>query len=280
MAAIKLVEVVKRFSGKEDEDLDLWFDRFKVAMDITTSLDTDAKKEDEMARMMPLFLEGPAYKTWQQIPEKDRKDLSAVKKELKRVFGRSKLSSWQQLKSLRLLPGERLDETVSEIKSCLRVISSDKNFPEELVSLFLLDALPKSIADNIRIQYGEKLNIDEVLSCAKALMLDINDRGAAAGITNRQPMRGAGNELSDVERSRPGVRCFGCHRIGHLHRDCLIRCYRCGQRGHLMRECQAREQGNERAGTVRLDHAGNERAGTVRPDHAAPAVQLSSGECS
>ena len=271
MATVKLVEVVKRFGGKEDEDLDLWFDRFKVAMDITTTLDTDGKKEEEMARLMPLFLEGSAYMTWKQIPEKERKNLSAVKKELKRVFGRSKLSSWQQLKNLRFLPGEKLDETVNEIKSCLQTISGGKTYPEELVSLFLLDTLPKPIADNIRIQHGEKLNIDEVLSCAKALMLDFNDRGAAAGVVNRQPMRRTGGGMQDGERLRSdqwrGVRCFGCHRIGHQQRDCSIRCHGCGQRGHLMRECQAREQGND-------------RAGTVRPDHAAPAVQLSSGECS
>lgn len=56
------------------------------------------------------------------------------------------------------------------------------------------DPLP----DNIRIHYGENLNIDEVLSCAKALMLDIKDRGAAAGVANRQAMRRTSSGVPDV----------------------------------------------------------------------------------
>lgn len=108
------------------------------------------------------------------------------------VFGRSNLSSRQLLKSLRLFLRERLDETVSEIKKLLDnyTISGNKTFPEELVSLLLLDTLPKPVADNIRIQYEEKLmNVDQVLSSAKALMLIVMDRGAAAEVVHRQPMR-------------------------------------------------------------------------------------------
>ena len=265
--SVKLVDVVKHFGGGHEDDVNLWFDRFEVAIDITTRLDTEDEKKKEMARLMPVFLEGPAYKTWKQIPDANKGDLNAIKTELKRVFGRSKLSSWQQLKSMQLLPGERVDDAVSDIKSWLKTISGDTPVPEELLSLFLMDALPKSVADNIRTQHGENLRIAEVSSCAKALMLNMNDeQGAAAGVVDRSTRwRGA----ADAERSRPEprreVRCYGCHRIGHLQRNCAIRCHRCGQRGHLIRECSMQEQGNE-------------RAGMARPDHAAPAVQLSSGE--
>ena len=58
--SVKVVDVVKNFKGGEQEDVDLWLDRFSVAIDLTTSFTTQAEKDKEMAKLIPLFLEHTA----------------------------------------------------------------------------------------------------------------------------------------------------------------------------------------------------------------------------
>ncbi len=261
MASVKIVDVVKKFNGTECEDLELWFDRFKVAIDLTSRSKKDDEKEKEMCKLIPLFVDGAAYRTWKQIPDADKEDLTLVKDALRRVFGKSKISAWQQLKNIRLLPGEQVDVVAGEVETLLGTIAGKSPVPEELVSLFFIDTLPNSIADQVRMQHGEKMLVKEVVSCAKALLASPSNAMVAAGVS------GSSTRYSKrYPQTGESRRCYGCHKFGHLRRDCPVTCFRCRQRGHLANsnECPANK--------------GNGQAGMASPDGAVPAVERSSVE--
>ena len=76
---IKLTDVVKRFTGDGDKDVVVWLDCLELMVklqDITN-----------LAQVIPLFLAGPAYDVYTQLPEGDRRDEWKLKRRLLAAFG-------------------------------------------------------------------------------------------------------------------------------------------------------------------------------------------------
>jgi len=262
MSSVKLIDVVRRYRGEPEEDIELWLDRLHVAVDITSPSKDDAAKEEEIANVMPLFLEGRAYSTWKQIPDTDRKNLKHVEGALRRVFGRTKLSAWQELKSLRYHPGDSIDVMVQQMRSLLTTITG-VDPAGEIVSLFVIDALPANIADQVRLNHGETLTLTSVTSCIKGLTSTSTDSVVAVGARGRS------------ENTSETIHCFRCGRRGHIARDCHTDCFRCGQRGHIQRNCNS---SSVRRRPPASAIQGNEWARAASPDHATLAVRSSSGQ--
>ena len=239
---VKITDVVKKFKGGSDEDIVMWLDRITVAVDLIDASSllgkTQAEKDKEIAKLIPLFLEEAAYSTWKQIPSVDRENLTVVKAALIRVFGKSKLTAWRELREKRLFPGDSVDAMAEEIKSLLSVVTSGVG-PNALVSLFLIESLPKTIADQVLMQHGQDLEIHKIVESSKSLMSAAQDSSlsAATGL-RREP---------EPLRSNSAIkRCRGCGRSGHLQRDCMVVCYRCQGRGHIQRNCP-NTSGNDKA---------------------------------
>lgn len=272
MGTLKIVDIVKKFKGDVGEDVELWLDRLWVAIDMTAKAGASlVDKEKEMARVMPLFLDGRAYRTWKQIPETNRKNLKAVKAALLSTFGKTKVVAWEELKALRYFPGESIDVLVDDAESLLQIIVGGPP-PGELVSLFVLDALPREIADQVRLHHGKDLTLADVASCAKSLTA-VPARGVVAAVNTPNI---SGDQLSSKQRT---VRCFKCGLLGHVARNCRTVCHGCGQHGHIQRDC-ARAKPN----SIEDESAGHKESGnaTVRqPASSGRAVltlQTSSGE--
>lgn len=254
---MKLTDVLKRFSG--NDDVEQWLDRFEVAVKLTEKPADDAAKKKLMAEYVPLMLDEPAFSTWQQLTDKEKDDFASISDALRRVYGKSISTAWQELKSLRLFPGEPIDVLVTRIQRLLRVASNDKAVSDSMVSLFLLDAIPSRIADNVRMQHGEKMDLTAVTSCVKALLSSSEpSNDFAAGYSQAHNLRGEDPDLGGSP-VRSTQRCFGCGRVGHTKNTCRVKCYRCREVGHIQRHCPA--------------VAGNGPAEAV-PDHAAPAPHL------
>ena len=210
---------------------------------------------------MPLFLEEAAYATWKQLPEVEKEDVKAVRAALKRVFGKSKMKAWAELKSFRILPGESVDVAAEKIKSLLNNVSSGPG-AESMVALYLIDALPKVVADQIAMQHGEELDLQKVINSSKALMSSFTESAYAAvgGISKDQRQQVGRRGTTDLPASA-SLRCFGCKRVGHLKRDCAVICFRCQARGHIQRFCPEVSSGNGSA------EAGSAGSPTPVPQH-------------
>lgn len=248
--SLKLVDAVRCFKGGVSEDLEQWLDRFKVALDVTGKWSTDKERDEEMARLMPLFLEDRAYSTWKQLTDAQKKDLAEVKAALRRVYGLSKAAAWKKIKGIRLLPGDLIDVLADEITGLLKIVLG-VDPPETLISIMLIDALPRSLAEQVSLLHGEDMKLRDIISCAKSLQVGQEGVDGLTAVATAQSNR---VQRIHAQPRQSVVRCFVCRRYGHLQRDCPVTCFRCGQRGHFQRECKAAVQGNDEAGSTSLDH--------------------------
>ena len=259
---MKLMDVVRRFAGASGEEVEQWLDRYSVAMELveefpstTTDPDGTKAKEKKMAKLIPLLLEDAAYCTWKQLSKAEKEDWSAIAKALRKVFGKSKASAWQELKSIQLFPGESVDVLADQIKTLLTIVEGGT--PRgPLTAAFLLDALPSRIGEQVRMQHGDDMELDKVVACAKSLLTStdaVSSSAAAGGLHRKQ--RPISSQLP--------MRCFGCGEPGHFQRNCPKEktCFRCQKKGHLQKFCpEARRPGND-------------RAEAAAPGQAVPAVE-------
>ena len=248
---MKLTDVVKRFSGEPDQDVEQWLNRFDVAIELIEKPADDKAKSGLKAQLAPLLLDEPAYSTWQQLEASEKKDFKNIEDALRRVFGKSITSAWQEVKAVRLFPGEPVDVLVTRIQRLLSIVAEGASVPEQMTSVFLIDALPARVAEQVRLQHGEHMTLKSVSSCAKALLSSTDSSTEITAGAARAHHAGS----PTVPKEPP--RCYGCGRSGHVKRNCRILCYGCQERGHMQRNCPL--------------VTGNGQAEAAVPDPAVPA---------
>ena len=269
---MKLKDVIERFSGAPGEDVEQWLDKAFVGIKLLHDTKEDAEgvtlAKQILARSMPLILSGAAYRTWKLLSAKEKDDFDAIAKALRRVYGKTKATAWAELKALRLLPGEPVDVLADEVGTLLGIVTGGKELPSQMAAAFVLDALPARVAEQVRLQHGEEMELTNVVSAAKAILAGLRPpEGAAAGVTQERPAAGGrrppfGERNGGASRT---VRCFGCDRAGHVRRDCNVVCFRCREKGHIGRYCPE---------SSTVERQGNGPAEAASPDRAAPAKEL------
>ena len=257
--SLKLSDVVPKFTG-DGEDVEMWLDRLHLAIEIN-STGTAEEKTAELVRVLPLFLDKAAYATWKQLSVEDKTDLTKIQATLRRVYGLSKVVAWERLKALKWMPGDQIDVLADEARKLLNIVCSFKNLSDEIVALTVVDALPKVVADQVRMHYGEDMELDKVISCAKSLLISygntyMENRLIASAARIKDNSTTIGHRV--VTRPNDGdIRCYGCRGIGHIRRECPLTCSRCHRKGHLQVDC--------RAGTIQENYAAGPASSSATP---------------
>ena len=173
MDNIRVIDVVGKFNGATREGFEPWIDKLYFALRLMSKETEESKVKLQCANLIPLFLEGPAYATWKQLDTDSKNDFDKIKKKLQEVFGKSKLQAWKELKEMKFLPQDSIDVMADTITTLLRVVlSDDRPPPEEMVSLFLIDALPPRIMKEVKLLHGTSLKLTSVLQTAKTLLVN------------------------------------------------------------------------------------------------------------
>jgi len=236
MEKLKLTDVIPKYSG-ENEEVDQWIDKVTVAAKLL-------KAEEQLANLIPLFLTGPAYATWKQVSDAGKNDAEVVLEALRKVFGKTKSTAWRELKELHYMPGDSVDVLAEQCQSLLKIVAGGKDVPQELVAVTLLDSVPTHIAEQVRVQCGEKMVKAEVVSVAKSLLCNSK---ADCYYNQSLPRRNIGKTSSQARFS--GF-CYGCGKQGHRKTECRAFCTICRTPGHSNQKCRSSLSGNEQVGPV------------------------------
>ena len=245
--SIKLTDVVKRFSG--EGDVVAWVEQLELVAQLQAS-------EMDLAKVIPLFLEGAAYDVYAQMDAGDRADATALKRRLRAAFGLSPSLAFNRFKSRTLMQGESPDAFLAELRRLARTVADggDEETVDQFVLCQFVDGLPEPTRSQVRaLKSGGAWSLAAALQCAKSMLLEQVESGTGGGFLGAGEKHaqggGAGREESRARGGPP--RCYGCGRVGHLHAQCRERrCHKCQEVGHIKRDCPTAVQGNGDWGSV------------------------------
>jgi hypothetical protein len=214
---------VGNFSG--DEDVEQWIDRIEMALRI------DSIPTDKHADVISLHLEQAAYQTWKGMPDEKKIDAAAIKAELRAVYGLQRITAWVAASSRDPLePGDTVDVAFENIKRLVGIAAAGGDTVGRISACILIDRLPAAIKGQVLLQCGKELEPSAVVSCTKQLMANSVSSGPAfsavirqSPATRRPTIKNNQQQASVYTARDEHRRCFSCHQVGHLFRDCTSR---------------------------------------------------------
>ena len=211
-------DYIKSFDGTGD--IATWLRKVELVAKL--------KNIQDVSTLIPLHLEGSAFKVFDQLDEEKQADVKAVKKALLEAFGMNKFSAYDAFRNRSWSPGEAVDSFLADLRRLAGLAGIEKN---DLIRCAFVCGLPEDVSSQLRAsaRIGE-LELSAILEQARVLMAERINSGAmvAARANDRQ-------ECS---------RCGGAHADTFCRRRRRIVCWTCGQPGHVQRFCRS-ESGND-----------------------------------
>ena len=155
---IKLTDVVRKFNG--EEDVAAWLDRLELVAGL--------QKVDDLAAVIPMFLEGPAYDVYSQLSVEDKRSSTQLKKRLKAAFGVTPAQAFAAFKTRTLVSGEAPDAFLAELRRLARTVCADgdEGTVDQFVACQFVDGLPEPTRSQLRaLKSGGEWELTTVLVC-------------------------------------------------------------------------------------------------------------------
>ena len=162
---VKLTDVVKTFTGSGEEDIVTWIERLEIVAEL--------QEIEDLAPVIPLFLEGPAYDVFTQLPKEERSNEKKVKERLIAAFGMSPSEAYSTFKARALQSGEAPDGFLADLRRLARTICSggDEDTIEQFVVCQFVDGLPEPTRSQLRaLKSGGDWELQGALECAKSML--------------------------------------------------------------------------------------------------------------
>ena len=222
-------DIIKHFSG--EGDVVTWLNKVRLVAKL--------QQVNDVASLLPLYLEGDALPLYREMGEEDQKQIEQIEARLKEVFPDDAFAAYRIVTMIRWA-GERVDIYANKIRQLVGLAGFKGDGLERLTKLTFVTGFPDTVSIGLQqVPNIEALTMENLISRARVL---------TATEEQNQDVVAATRSTHGSARSSPStnVTCYRCNIKGHLAKDCRKRemhCYRCGEHGHWAWNCSGNEQG-------------------------------------
>ena len=223
---IEASKVIRPFDG--EGDVVAWLAKVELVASLTETKD--------VAKLVPLYLEGGALALYLEMDAAKRADYNLLSQELMCAYSDNEFVAYSKLRTVEWTE-EPVDVFANNTQELDRGSGLKGDGLEQVVKLAFITGFPDHIAVELQqIQDVEKMSVCDVLKRARILASNSGSGSVA---------------VPAIGRSGQGIECFGCGGP-HVFRNCPnqekmekkeVRCYRCGG-GHIVKYCPHDEIGS------------------------------------
>ncbi|CAE1288439.1 SMPDL3 [Acanthosepion pharaonis] len=160
MAKVRISsDIIKPFS--DQGDVVAWLKKVRLVARL--------QHVDDVASLLPLYLEGDALALYMEMEEEDQGDIDQIEARLKQAFADDAFSAYRKLTMVRWT-GERVDVYANKVRQFVRLAGFEGAEMERLTKLAFVMGFPDTIALRLRQAPNvEALTVGELLARARVL---------------------------------------------------------------------------------------------------------------
>ena len=235
MAKVRLgSDILKPFSGEGDEVA--WLKKVRLVARL--------QHVNDIASLLPLYLEGDALALYMEMKEEDQKGISLIEARLQEPFTDGTFTAYRKLTMIRWT-GERVDVYANKIRQLDGLAGFEGAGLERFTKLAFVTGFPN--AKLIELQQAPKIEtlaMGDLLARARILTTGDQSQDEVTAVSSLRSGIAPAAKIGSISN----VICHRCNSKGHIAKDCRkhgIRCFQCGEIGHWARDCSGNETGDK-----------------------------------
>lgn len=224
--------MLKSFDGSVD--VATWLKKVKLVAQL--------KKVDDIAALIPLYLEGPAFAVFDQLSATDQKDADIIEQTLLSAFALNQFSAFDVLRGRCLAHGESVDVYLADVRRLAGLAKIDS---EEFIRCAFVTGLPRDVS--LQMRAAVRIGTMSVASMAEQARILVGERSYSATVA------AVGKNIHHTDAGNKGaMKCFECggdHHVRVCGKKKKPTCWTCNAIGHLSRNCPGNEKERSHAPT-------------------------------
>ena len=137
--SLKVTDVLNRFNG--DGDVSVWLKQAHLAKSLL--------KLKDLAVVIPLFLDGPAFAVYDQLKEEEKRDADKIELALRTAFACDKFLAYNEFRNRQWKNGESVDVYLADLKRLAHLANIDGENGEIIKFSFVM-GLPNKVSAPLR----------------------------------------------------------------------------------------------------------------------------------